>query len=71
VDRVRHCGLRRLGAIHGSDANVEQGFGPSLQRVDSQARIDQFVADRKRRYHGQARIEVSCPKSRLAFGIMR
>jgi hypothetical protein len=43
----------------------------SLQRVDSQARIGQFVADRKRHYHGQARIEVSCPRSRLAFGIMR
>src|SRR5882757_4207147 len=56
IQCVRDRGLGGLGAIHGRDADVAQGFQLFLQRADSLARIEQIVADRQRRHHGQPRI---------------
>ena len=43
-------------AVGGGDAHVAQDFQFFLQRADALAGVEQFVAHRQRRHHGQPRI---------------
>src|ERR1700723_2917904 len=56
VERGGHRVLRRPGAVGGCGANAAQGLEFLLEAVDAMAGVDQFIARRQRRHHGQARV---------------
>src|ERR1700722_2245443 len=56
IERGGHRVLRRPGAVRGCGANAAQRLELLLEAVDAMAGVDQFIARRQRRHHGQARV---------------
>ena len=56
VQRVGHRDLGRAGAIGGDDADIAQRVEFFFEHADAAVGVEQFIARRQRRHHGQARI---------------